>query len=71
MSNSTLVVPGEPISVEQGYLKGHGTYGEEGTSSSSSASNPYDGPLLFASVAGEVGNICNSLSFIFSSSPLT
>ena len=55
MSYSTLVIPGEPISVEKGYLKGHGTYIDH-QSASASSSNHFDGPLLFASVAGQVGN---------------
>ena len=59
MSYSNLVVPGEPISVEKGYLKGHGAYVDHQSAPSSSSSNPYDGPLLIASVAGQVGNRCD------------
>ena len=58
---SSLVVPGEPISVEKGFLKGHGTYIDEKCSSHSSSSST-DGPILVASVAGRVERVNKLIS---------
>lgn len=41
---SSVVIPGQPILAETGYLRGHGTF----------VVQKLDGPQLVASVAGEI-----------------
>jgi exosome complex component RRP4 len=50
---STLVVPGQRITEELGYLRGHGTYMEE---------TDEGNPCLTASVAGEIDRVNKLIS---------
>lgn len=49
---SSLVVPGQPITAEQGYLRGHGTYFQETES----------GTELIASLAGKIERVNKLIS---------
>ena len=44
---ASLVVPGQAITSEQGYLRGHGSY----------ISETSDGPVLVSSVAGRIERV--------------
>jgi exosome complex RNA-binding protein Rrp4 len=55
----SLVVPGQPISTERGFLKGHGTYLDGSTGESN---DDFDGPLLIASVAGQIERVNKLIS---------
>lgn len=52
MSSSSLVIPGQPITAEQGFLRGHGTYFVEGEG----------GSELVASLAGQIERVNKLIS---------
>jgi exosome complex RNA-binding protein Csl4 len=49
---SSLVIPGQPITAEQGYLRGHGTYFQE----------TENGSELVASLAGQIERVNKLIS---------
>ena len=50
--NASLVVPGQPITAEQGYLRGHGSFIQETT----------EGSELVSCVAGQIERVIAKLS---------
>jgi exosome complex component RRP4 len=54
MSASTFVVPGQAITSEQGYLRGHGSYYSQDPSET--------GPTLVSSVAGQIDRVNKLIS---------
>lgn len=52
ISASSLVIPGQPITAEQGYLRGHGTYFQE----------TENGSELVASLAGQIERVNKLIS---------
>lgn len=67
---STFVVPGELITADAGYLRGHGSYVDNAhsthknsnSSSSGSSTSNNDGPQLIAAVAGEIERVNKLIS---------
>lgn len=61
--DSIIVVPGQPITAESGYLRGHGSYLSSVSTTANDRDNaPPSGPILVASVAGYIERINKLIS---------